>query len=36
MLAGDATHPLEDLAMTAVNAVEIPQGEYRVLPARRA
>jgi len=33
--AGDADEAVEDLAVTAVHAVEIPEREDRLLPARR-
>ena len=36
VLAGDAADSLEDLAVAAMDAVEIPQRKNRVFPARRA
>ena len=33
-LFGAAPHPLDDLQMTAVHAVEIPEGEHRLVPPR--
>ena len=34
-LAGDAAHAIEDLAMTAVQPVEIAEGEHGLRPAWR-
>jgi hypothetical protein len=34
-LAGDAAQPIEDLAVSAVEAVEIAEREHRIPPARR-
>ena len=36
MLAGDTLQAVENLAMTAVQAVEVAERQHRLLPTRRA